>query len=140
MTTAYDILSTAIPALVEQGSPCVEGGRCRYLDSEGNRCVAGWALTQAEVDRLVTVQEGVRVLSETGILPERLVPHTEVLARLQSVHDDWSTLAGRRDLSGLERKNIREDIEVALRELEALTADDPRNAPLIERYRALVLG
>jgi hypothetical protein len=66
---------------------------CAYRGKDGNACFVGCLLTDAEaapIDRMTQEQTGgsVRDAYKAQKLPDRLVPHVDLLARLQPIHDE----------------------------------------------------
>lgn len=59
---------------------------CLYRTPGGNRCVAGAFIRDDEYNSGMEGL-GVTVLKWNGTLPKRLIPHTDLLSQLQSVHD-----------------------------------------------------
>lgn len=70
-------------------------GACLYRSPDGtNACFVGAFLTNEEAKGLDDWDEDededgltAKNLTEKGLMPERLVPHTELLSELQLVHD-----------------------------------------------------
>lgn len=68
---------------------------CLYRGPRGTKCAVGVLLTDAEVKRLGGRNgESVFTLEDQGLLPKRLVPHSELLGDLQNAHDGWAADSG----------------------------------------------
>lgn len=116
--TAQSIFDTTARHLRAMRRPSKRYGRGSYRGFDGARCAVGVHLTDEEcqlptetrhlfVDpRIVDSASGtidalglgdVQSLLSQGLLPERLVPHVDLLASLQVVHDNgliWSDGGG----------------------------------------------
>jgi hypothetical protein len=67
---------------------------CAYRGKDDNACFVGCLLTDAEaapLDRMTEEQTGgsVRDAYREGKLPQRLIPHVELLGQLQPIHDNY---------------------------------------------------
>lgn len=60
---------------------------CAYRDLEGNKCAVGCLITDDEYTPEMDETGDVSALCEEGLLPERLIPHIDLLSSLQDVHD-----------------------------------------------------
>lgn len=83
--TAQEIFNTVRDKMRAQGEPAFEGSACRMRTTDGLRCAYGCLLTDEEVETMPNF--GVERLHEKGALPERFVPHIQLLKELQNAHD-----------------------------------------------------
>ena len=85
---AQEIFNTVARHLMRQGRRSVDGeaDMCVYRSSSGLRCAVGCLIEEGEY---TPAMEGLPVteLAERGWLPDRLVPHQNLLFELQVVHD-----------------------------------------------------
>jgi hypothetical protein len=97
MTTPLNAIAQGIfDIVVERGSQLNRrsmgtNGVCAYRDMEGDgACFVGLLLSDEEAHanngKLIAGSVGSLVMD--GFLPERLQPHTTLLARLQAIHDN----------------------------------------------------
>jgi hypothetical protein len=99
-----EIFETVAVHLFKQGERAFDAnGQCAYRGKLGMACAVGCLISDA--DYHADNMEGLDVfgLAESGQLPSNLVPHIELLNRLQILHDSdrpWlSTEAMRRELN-----------------------------------------
>lgn len=87
-TTAQEIFDTVTNHLMTQGKPAKEGHTCLYRSPDGLKCAVGCLIEDSEYN---SDMEGTSVagLIQDNRLPERLKDHSQLLADLQLVHDDW---------------------------------------------------
>lgn len=88
MTTAQEIFTDIWNHfIVNSGRHSLGPKGCMYRGPEGTRCVVG-VLLQDDEYRPLFEGRGVTSLAESGWLPERLMPHLDLLRVLQRAHDD----------------------------------------------------
>jgi hypothetical protein len=65
---------------------------CAYRGKDGSACFVGCLVTDEEASSMDDLSYSgggsVGEAAEAGILPERLIPHLDLLGHLQPVHDD----------------------------------------------------
>lgn len=116
--TEQEILDAVREHAAQMPGKCTQfngdNGGCLYRSPDGtNACFVGAFLTDEEAKGLDDEDEDgdgltAKNLTEKGLMPARLVPHTELLSELQLVHDfssreDWqasiSAIAANRGLN-----------------------------------------
>lgn len=84
----YDRIARHLLGMREQSryppASYLEG--CAYRSPSGSMCAVGCAIEDSEYSPYMEGR-GVRQLYLDGALPSRLVPHIELLAKLQMLHD-----------------------------------------------------
>jgi len=65
-------------------------GVCVYRGKNGTKCAVGCLITDEEYKREMEGND-VTALNRLGLLPERLIPHLELLSEMQAVHDSFGT-------------------------------------------------
>ena len=88
MTTRQEIIKRARARLNDGSGRAYseEHEECRYRTTEGSPCVVGSLLAD---DEYTPKMESLDVpdLKARGLLPQRLVPHLDLLTKLQRLHD-----------------------------------------------------
>ena len=88
--TREEILETVTKHMLAQSERSTDGaGACMYRGQDGLACAVGCLMTdeEAEAADLFRGDTDVVILQEAGLIPERLEPHLELLAKLQTIHD-----------------------------------------------------
>ena len=112
--TAQEVFDTTVRHLRTMKRQSRIGDKCAYRGYDGSKCALGCHLTDEEV--LIPAEHRIRhaygheietldqlpdssaeALVELRIMPERLIPHEDLLVSLQSIHDgswNWQTEGG----------------------------------------------
>jgi hypothetical protein len=95
--TAQQIFDFVWTKFVVEGAPgAIErlpngSTECRYQTSTGARCALGVLLTDSEIDAILAMPgmngRGAARLMERGLMPDRLLPHRDLISALQHAHD-----------------------------------------------------
>lgn len=91
MITNQQIFDTVVANLRKQGAPSVNGSWCRYRDSKGRKCAAGWLIPDThyqecfEKNSINTIVEN---YGEKNIFGDE-VESLRLIERLQEIHDDY---------------------------------------------------
>jgi hypothetical protein len=92
--SAQEIFDHAVRHMAEQGERCVDrfgSGDCVYRGpSPGTACALGALLTDEEATKVLEKNRNgasAHGLLDCGLLPQRLIPHIDLCAALQRVHD-----------------------------------------------------
>ena len=80
---AFDLV---VEKLVAQGEPSMQGKRCVYLDSKGNRCAAGHLVPDELITKLATIGCGWHIICSD--VPEaKEIADQKFIVELQEAHD-----------------------------------------------------
>lgn len=81
MMSKQEKFDFVVQKIVEQGTPCIENGYCSYLNEKGQRCSAGWLMTE---DEAKNAKDGYQYLDAS--IHDRIGDKDFVIV-LQSAHD-----------------------------------------------------
>lgn len=87
--TAQEIFDYIALHLLRQGKRAIDiHGGCVLRSAGGLKCAFGAVLTDEEA--VLCGRGSVGRVSENGLMPDRLIGHKRLLARLQSLHDGFT--------------------------------------------------
>lgn len=129
MTTAQELFTESVTKIIAQGGPSTaeldaDDVVCAYRGVNGRACAVGVILTDDEYQSGMEGM-GARNLVKCGLLPARLLDHTDLLAALQTAHDN----------SGFSRANATTASELD----PAFLSDFTRRARKIAYQRGLAM-
>lgn len=86
-----EVFDAVVKHAEQMTEPSYEAGRCVYRASNGNKCLVGALIEDCDyVADMDSSGYGTNVhsLANRELLPEYLVPYTEILSQCQDQHDD----------------------------------------------------
>lgn len=93
--TPQEILNTVCAGMKAQNSKSLnEIGGCAYRGANGSKCAVGILIQDDEYSAEMEVIGDVGAVADKGLLPDRLVPHIDLLVELQCAHDEMLTTEG----------------------------------------------
>jgi hypothetical protein len=85
---AQELYDYIVEAIVKQGRPSVgDNDRCLYRGPDGLKCAAGHVIPDSMYSPVRMEDKSVDTLRRDSKLPDSLIPHVELLFRLQNAHD-----------------------------------------------------
>ena len=90
---AQELYDFIVEAIVKQGRPSIGyNARCLYRGPDGLKCAAGHVIPDSMYSKKMENSD-IFQMFETGLLPRSLVPHRDLIKRLQYLHDKQEPFA-----------------------------------------------
>ena len=99
--TQQQIFDKVATHLLTQGAKSMMGDTCRYRGSNGAKCAVGCLIKDDHYDPILELRSSRSELVKEALIKSKVDIHTELLVKLQYIHDHMQCVAWDSELQNL---------------------------------------